>query len=202
MAGFRTWTPGEVITADNVQDYLQDQTVMVFASDAARTSAVPVPTEGMLSWLEDENEFFYYDGSAWENLIVPITGGTAGQPYVSNGASEASFQDVKAEFITTTLTNKAVDYTVLASDTNTTLNYTSAATITVPDVLTSIGDRVDIIANTTGTVNIVAGAGITSWAGGGTSGTGTTYYIDTPYAAASVIKTGATEYRVIGRVSA
>ncbi len=202
MSGFRTWTPLEVITASNVQGYLQDQTVMVFADAAARTSAVVVPTEGMLSWLEDENAYQYYSGSAWVDLIVPITGGTAGQAYVSNGASTASFQDVKAEFIALTLQGKSASYTVQASDTNTVLNVSATATITVPDVLTDIGDRVDIIANTTSTVSIAAGAGVTSWAGGGTSGTGVTFYIDTPYAAASVIKTGTNEYRVIGRVSA
>jgi len=202
MAGFRTWTPLEVITASNVQAYLQDQTVMVFASDSARSSAIVVPTEGMLSWLEDGNKYQYYSGAAWEDLIVPISGGIAGQAYVSNGVSNASFQDVKAEFIALTLQNKSTDYTVVVGDTNTVLNVTAAGTITVPDVLTDIGDRVDIVANTTGLVNIAAGAGITSWAGGGTSGTSVVYYIDTPYAAASVIKTGTNEYRVLGRVSA
>lgn len=202
MSGFRTWTPLEVITASNVQGYLQDQTVMVFADAAARTSAVVVPTEGMLSWLEDENAYQYYSGSAWVDLIVPITGGTAGQAYVSNGASTASFQDVKAEFIALTLQGKSASYTVQASDTNTVLNVSATATITVPDVLTDIGDRVDIIANTTSTVSIAAGAGVTSWAGGGTSGIGVTFYIDTPYAAASILKTGTNEYRVLGRVSA
>ena len=202
MSGYRTWTPLEVITASNVQGYLQNQTVMVFADSAARSSAIVVPTEGMLSWLEDVGVYQYYSGSAWVNLIVPITGGTAGQAYVSNGGSTASFQDVKAEFIALTLQGKSASYTVQASDTNTVLNVSAAATITVPNVLTDIGDRVDIIANTTSTVNIVAGSGVTSWAGGGTSGTGVTFYIDTPYAAASVLKTGASEYRVLGRVSA
>jgi len=200
MSGFRTWSPGEVITASNINDYLQNQAVMVFADAATRTSTISVPLEGMLSWLEDENEFSYYDGSAWENLIVPITGGTAGQAYVSNGASEAGFQDVKAEFIATTVTDKSSAYTVVLGDANTTLNFTAAAVITFPDVLTSIGDRVDIIANTTSTVEIIAGAGVTSWAGAGTTGTGTTFSMLIPFTGASVIKTGSGEYRVIGRV--
>ena len=200
MSGFRTWSPGEVITASNINDYLQNQAVMVFADAATRTSTISVPLEGMLSWLEDENEFSYYDGSAWQDLIVPITGGTAGQAYVSNGASEAGFQDVKAEFIATTVTNKSSAYTVVLGDANTTLNFTAAAVITFPDVLTSIGDRVDIIANTTSTVEIIAGAGVTSWAGAGTTGTGTTFSMLIPFTGASVIKTGSGEYRVIGRV--
>lgn len=202
MSGYRTWTPLEVITASNVQSYLQDQTVMVFPSSSVRATAIPVPTEGMLSWLEDGNKYQYYSGSAWADLIVPIEGGTVGQPYVSGGTAAAAFGDVKAEFIATTLQAKSANYTVAASDTNTVLNVTSAATVTVPDVLASVGDRVDIMANTSGTVRIVAGTGVNSWAGAGTAGVGQSFYIYLPYGAASVMKTGAQEYRVIGQISA
>jgi hypothetical protein len=202
MSGYRTWTPGEVITASLVQEFLQDQTVMVFPSDAVRSTAVVVPTEGMLSWVEDDNKYQYFTGVSWADLIVPISGGTAGQALVSNGTAVAAFQDVKAEFITTTLQGKSANYTIQASDTNTVLDVTSASTITVPNVLADIGDRVDILANTTGTVFIAAGTGVTSWAGAGTAGTALVYFVNTPYAAASIMKTGTNEYRVIGRVSA
>jgi len=202
MSGYRTWTPLEVITASNVQSYLQDQTVMVFPSSSVRSTAITVPTEGMLSWLEDGDKYQFYNGSAWEDLIVPIEGGTQGQPYISGGTAPASFGDVKAEFIATTLQGKSANYTVTAADTNTVLNVTSQATVTVPDVITSIGDRVDIMRNTSGTVFIAAGTGVSSWAGGGTAGAGVVFYIHTSYAAASVMKTGANEYRVIGQVSA
>ena len=202
MSGYRTWTPGEVITANDVQSYLQDQAVMVFPSNAVRSTAVVVPTEGMLSWVEDLNKYQYYTGAAWADLIIPIEGGTIGQAYVSNGTAQAAFGDMKAEFIATTLQGKSANYTVQASDTNTVLNVTSASTITVPDLLTSVGDRVDVIANTTGTVFLAAGTGVTSWAGAGTAGTGQQFYIYIPYGAASVLKTGANEYRVIGQVSA
>ena len=202
MSGYRTWTPGEVMTANNVQTYLQDQTVMVFPSNAVRSTAVVVPTEGMLSWVEDLNKYQYYTGAAWADLIIPIEGGTIGQAYVSNGTAQAAFGDMKAEFIATTLQGKSANDTVQASDTNTVLNVTSASTITVPDLLTSVGDRVDVIANTTGTVFLAAGTGVSSWAGAGTAGTGQQFYIYIPYGAASVLKTGANEYRVIGQVSA
>lgn len=200
MSGYRTWTPGEVITASNVQSYLQNQTVMVFASTAVRGTAVIVPTEGMLSWLEDEDKFEYYDGSAWVDL--GITGGTAGQAYVSNGTALPSFGDVKSEYISLTLQDKSANYTVQATDANTLLNVTSAATVTVPDVFSEVGDRVDILHNASGTVVIAAGTGITSWAGAGTAGTAVTFNMSIPYTAASIIKTDAQEYRVIGRVFA
>lgn len=201
MSGYRTWTPGEVITASNVQSYLQDQTVMVFDSNAVRSTAVVVPTEGMLSWLESDGKYQYYDGASWLDLINPIEGGTTGQAYVSNGTAPAAFGDVKAEFIATTLQGKSANYTITAADTNTVLNFTSAATVTVPNVLAEIGDRVDILRNTSGTVFIAAGTGVTSWAGAGTASGSAVFYVHTPYTAASVMKTGATEYRVIGAVS-
>ena len=202
MSGYRTWTPNEVITANNVQSYLQDQTVMVFDSNAVRSTAVVVPTEGMLSWLESDGKYQYYDGVNWQDLITPIEGGIAGQAYISNGTAPAAFGDVKAQFIATTLQAKSANYTVTAADTNTVLNFSTAATVTVPDVLAEIGDRVDIFRNSLGTVFISAGTGVASWGGAGTASTGVSFYIHTPYAAASVMKTGANEYRVIGQVSA
>jgi hypothetical protein len=155
----------------------------------------------MLSWIESDDKYQYYSGSAWVDLITPIQGGTLGQAYVSGGTALPAFGDVKAEFIETTLQGKSSSYTVQSTDTNTVLNVTSTATITVPDVLTSIGDRVDIFRNTTGTVTISAGTGVTSWAGAGTAGTATSFFVNTPYAVASVMKTAANEYRVIGQVS-
>ena len=174
---------------------------MVFASDAVRSTAVIVPTEGMLSWLEDDNKYQYYTGAAWADLIVPISGGTAGQAYVSNGTADASFQDVKSEYISTTLTEKTAAYTAVEADTNTVLNVTgTAVTITIPDIVTSVGDNIQILHNGAGTVSIVAGTGITSWAGVGTAGTAITFVMDTEYTAAAVVKTGTSEYRVIGRI--
>jgi hypothetical protein len=202
MSGFRTWTPAEVIRADDVQDYLQNQTVMVFPSDAVRSTAIVVPLEGMLSWVEDDNKYQYYDGASWEDLIIPIEGGTVGQAYISNGTAAAAFGDVKAQFIETTLTGKSANYTAQASDSNTVLNFTSSATVTIPDVLLDVGDRIDVLRNTSGTVFIAAGTGVTSWAGAGTAGTDVVYYINTAYAAASVIKTDTNAYRVIGQIFA
>jgi hypothetical protein len=202
MSGYKTWQPNTVITASDVQNFLQDQTVMVFASDAVRSTAVVVPTEGMLSWLEDSNKYQYYSGSAWADLIVPITGGTVGQPYVSNGTASAAFGDMKADYISTTLNTKTASYTVVAADANTLIETSGTAnvTITVDDVL-STGDSVTILRNGSGSAIISAGSGVTSWAGIGTAGTGISFYVDLQYAAAAVIKTDSNEYRVVGRVA-
>jgi hypothetical protein len=156
----------------------------------------------MLTWLEDVNQYDYYSGSAWAQLVVPITGGTQGQAYVSNGTALASFQDTNAKFISTTLTEKTAAYTATASDSNTVLNVTGAGgvTITVPDVLTDAGDMIQVLNNTTGTVTLAAGTGVTSWAGIGTAGTAVNFLMDTSYTAAGVLKTDDNTYRVIGKI--
>ena len=65
-AGYKLFNTGDVLTAAQVNTYLQEQTVMVFASSAARTSALSgVLAEGMMSYLQDTNAVQVYNGSAW-----------------------------------------------------------------------------------------------------------------------------------------
>ena len=67
----KVFTAGEVLAASDVNEFLVDQTVMVFAGTAARGSAIPSPTEGMYAHLSDTDELTYYDGSDWANRIPP-----------------------------------------------------------------------------------------------------------------------------------
>ena len=71
-AGFKTWATGDVLTATDVNEYLM-QGVWVFASAAARSSAVTSPQEGNMSFLKDTNSLEYYSGSAW----VAVSGATS-----------------------------------------------------------------------------------------------------------------------------
>jgi len=66
-AGFRTFTAGDVLTASQVNTFLMEQTVQVYAGTAARSSAVTSPTEGMVSYLQDTDQISFYDGSGWLN---------------------------------------------------------------------------------------------------------------------------------------
>jgi peroxiredoxin len=49
-AGYRTFQSGEVLTSNNVQTYLMDQAVQVYAGTAERGSAVPTPSTGMVAY--------------------------------------------------------------------------------------------------------------------------------------------------------
>lgn len=96
--GYRTWVPGEVITADNVQEYLQDQTVQVHPDSAARGSALTgFIAEGMISYLEDTDAVEVYNGTAWVGLggDAPIfTQGTSGEYLKSLGTAGVEWDTV------------------------------------------------------------------------------------------------------------
>jgi hypothetical protein len=69
-AGFKTFAVGEVLTANNVNTYLMQQAVMVFADAAARTTALPAPSEGMVSYLADTDQLEKYTGAAWVDITA------------------------------------------------------------------------------------------------------------------------------------
>lgn len=66
MAGLgrKVWSAGDTLTAADVNGYLMDQMVMVFAGTAARASAIPTPSAGMCSY-STAYGFVVYDGSTW-----------------------------------------------------------------------------------------------------------------------------------------
>lgn len=76
-AGYKLFNTGDVLTAAQVNTYLMQQTVMVFADASARTTALSgVLAEGMLSYLQDTNSVEVYNGSAWVSVSsdqIPLT---------------------------------------------------------------------------------------------------------------------------------
>lgn len=67
--GFRTFAVGEVLTAANVNDYLMEQVVTVFADATARDAAITSPQEGQISFLKNTDVLTYYSGSSWSEYI-------------------------------------------------------------------------------------------------------------------------------------
>lgn len=77
-AGFKVFATGDVLSASDVNTYMMQQTVMVFANASARNSALStVIAEGMVSYLQDTNALEVYDGSSWVGATGDITGLTA-----------------------------------------------------------------------------------------------------------------------------
>jgi hypothetical protein len=55
--GYKAWTGGQVLEAEDLTDYASSQAVMRFANSAGRDAAltVSVVKEGMLAYLKDTN---------------------------------------------------------------------------------------------------------------------------------------------------
>lgn len=195
MSGRKIFTAGEVLTASNLNTFVADQVVFVFAGSAARASGIGTATEGMLSYLEDTNRLEVFT-TFWEQ-VWPVTSfsGTITSSQVSG-----SFGGTQIQFGGTT-TSTSMTATAALDNGTIWVNGTAAVTITVPDVLNT-WDTLTIWRNAGGTVTIAAGTGVTDWGGAGTSGTAVTFKIDQTFNAATVQKVAANTYRVVGKITA
>ena len=89
--GFKVFAVGEVLTAADVNDYLMEQSIGIFANSTARDAQITSPIEGQFCYLADSNVLQFYNGSAWTNFIGEgdITGVTAGTNLSGGGVSGA-----------------------------------------------------------------------------------------------------------------
>lgn len=62
---YKTFANGYTLNASELNTYLMNQSVIVFADATARSAALTSPTEGMVTYLADTNALTVYDGSAW-----------------------------------------------------------------------------------------------------------------------------------------
>jgi hypothetical protein len=83
MGGRKTFVTNTVLTAADVQDFLMDQSVMVFSNSTTRGSGIPSPTEGMVSYLTGSDSLEAYNGTAWTSA-AGVSSGNA----IINGAFE------------------------------------------------------------------------------------------------------------------
>jgi hypothetical protein len=70
----KTFTAGEVLAAADVNTFLMDQSVMTFADSAARGSAIPTPSEGMVTYLEDSKSVEVFDGTNFSSISSSPSG--------------------------------------------------------------------------------------------------------------------------------
>jgi hypothetical protein len=126
--GYKEFATGDVLTAADANGYLASQVVMVFASAAARTSAITSPQEGMISYLKDTNSTEYYSGSAW----VAIGGSSASG--LSLVKTQAIGSGVSSVTVTGAFSSSYDNYLVTinggVASTNNTLDLTLGSTTT------------------------------------------------------------------------
>jgi len=79
---YKVFSNGDALTGGELNTYLMNQSVMVFASTTARDAALTTPTEGMVVWLQNSDKYVYYTGSTWADLISAAGSGNA----IINGA--------------------------------------------------------------------------------------------------------------------
>lgn len=179
MAGLgrKVFAPNDILAAADVMDYLMDQSVMVFANTTDRSTEIPTPTEGMVSYLADTDNLQVYT-TTWRDLVTSLNA---------------------SQIVNTLTASTATTYSFTSSDQSKVIQFTNAgtttATVGTATALTS-GQRIDVVADGASLV-LAAGSGV-SFAGAGTAGTA---YGLSQYEAATILCVSSNAYRVIGNVS-
>jgi hypothetical protein len=195
--GRKVFTAGEILAASEVQGFLMDQSVMVFADAAERTAAIPSPQAGMHTFLTDTDSIEVYDGSSF--VSANSLGGSIA---AANVAGTLTAANINASSVINTLTSLAgTTHSFAASDQGQLLRFTAAGTVTATigtaTALTA-GQRIDVLADGAAGLLINAGSSVTL-AGGGTDASS---YLLEQYDAATILSLGSNEYRIIGNITA
>jgi hypothetical protein len=137
------------LDAEDVNEFLMDQAVMSFAGTAARGSAIPTPSDGMASWLQDSDQLEIYNGSSWADP-------TANPTLVFLGSD--TFSAVASESIDNVFSADYANYMVV-------LNATSASDNEASVTLRVRASGSDLTTNTYEVGEYFVGAGRTVTAG-------------------------------------
>lgn len=65
-----TDAPNAEVLAKAIANAIVARSVMRFASASSRAATLTAPVEGMVTWLQDVNGLYIYDGSSWQPLMV------------------------------------------------------------------------------------------------------------------------------------
>lgn len=116
-AGYHLYSTGDILTAAQLNTFIQQQTVMVFASADARTTALSgVLAEGMKTYRLDGHVYESYNGASWIADDVAAATHAATSKTTPVGADEIPLADSAATFglKKLTLTNLAAWLSSLA----------------------------------------------------------------------------------------
>ena len=160
---YKVFANGFPLQASELNENLMQQSIAVFTDASGRDAAITSPVNGQFAYLTGSSSLVKYNGSAWVDAL----------------ASSTAVQE------------KSTNYTLLASDAGSYIYVTAAATITIADVL-EVGETVNIISTTAGTVDFAAGAGVTLYS------KDSMVELTGQYSGASVTKKASGAYFIIG----
>jgi len=89
--GAKNWTTGQVLDAEDLNEFVADQTIARFATIADRTAAygvsgAPSLQKGLFSWVESTEKLYYYSGTSWEEVGAQIEDGEITEAKLADGA--------------------------------------------------------------------------------------------------------------------
>lgn len=155
----KVFVSGEILTAADVNTYLADQAVMTFADATARTAAIPTPSEGMVTYLEDTNKLYVYTTS-WEEVLAGsgTFSGITGVGTLNAGAISSGFGNINIG--TSTFTGNGSGLTTLnASNVSSgTLNSARLPAGTILQVVSAT--KTDVFTTTSTTFSDVSGLSV------------------------------------------
>lgn len=160
---YKVFANGFPLQASELNENLMQQSIAVFTDASGRDAAITSPVNGQFAYLTGLSSLVKYNGSAWVDAL----------------ASSTAVQE------------KSANYTLLAGDAGSYIYVTAAATITIADVL-EVGETVNIISTTAGTVDFAAGAGVTLYS------KDSMVELTGQYSGASVTKKATGDYFIIG----
>ena len=173
-AGYKQWATGAVLTSSDMNTYVGDQVVMVFASSSARSSGVSSPTEGMVSYLKDTNAIEYYDGSSWGGIgditavsagtNIDVTSGTGPVPSVALAIDAAVSMGSDGSGVDVTFYSSTAGDTMLwdASEEKLVITGTNGQNaLEVADGDVEITDALTVTGTTTTYLNVITDSGTT-----------------------------------------
>ena len=172
-----------------------------FLNPAARTSAIPSPGTGLITFLEQDalgntiNRFEFWNGSSWVVMadltsVQTFTNKTLTSPEINNPTTTGTINAQSAS---------VTAYTIALSDRDelVELSSASATTVTVPADSTTnfpIGSNVSLLQTGTGQVTVAGAVGVTVNSNPGLKLSG-------QWAAASLIKRAANTWILIGNTA-
>jgi hypothetical protein len=143
-AGYKTFNTGDVLTAAQVQYHLQNQTIMTFATAAARDAALtaPIRQEGMFAYLADTDSVTFYNGTAWEVFGDQTLATLTSPKEVNTTAAGPATGTVNLDVVTSSILIYTSDATA-----DWTLNVRGNSTTTLDSIMAT-GEQISVVFET------------------------------------------------------